>query len=429
MATNEDQKTGSENQSDYEAAVLDFLDKEMAATQPETEENESGEELDAIVTDLLQQVITEADPSSQEQAAASDGLEDVMAEFPPTEVEEESSEAGRLESSESVTDRPADTEKDTAAKPTEESAESPSNERHDQALFEPATASKVRTPAIAIAAVCVLAAIGGAIYYFMGSSQDTSIIADSQSAISAPAFPENQQSTSQPAQSPSDKVVEQKEETPEPVAKSAAPPLAKSTPIKTAPKPETTKAAPAKTVIAKNQSASKQITEPELPIITPLPAQTEGPSPLAQSANVEIDRYEPPPMPERVDSADSGARGGSIPPISNPLSAPKSSTQSSPPNASAASATRTPVPAVPISRVSPVYPELAIRARTSGNVVLDVQIDKSGRVVKATPVEGPSVFYDAAVKAVMQWRYRPATIGKANVASKTRVTMVFNLER
>jgi len=351
-----------------------------------------------------------------------------MAEFPPTEVEEESSEAGKLESSESSTDRPADTEKDTA-EPIEESAESPSNERPHQALFEPAAASKIRTPAIAIAVVCVLAAIGGAIYYFMGSSQDTSIISDSQSTISAPAFPENQQSTSQPAQSPSDKVVEQKEETPKPVAKSAAPPSAKSTPIKTAPKPETTKAAPAKPVIAKNQSASKQISEPELPIITPLPAQTEGPSPLAQSANVDIERYEPPPMPERVDSGDSGARGGSIPPISNPLSATKGSTQSSPPNTSAASATRTPVPAVPISRVSPVYPELAIRARTSGNVVLDLQIDKSGRVVKATPVEGPSVFYDAAVKAVMQWRYRPATIGKANVASKTRVTMVFNLER
>jgi protein TonB len=94
-----------------------------------------------------------------------------------------------------------------------------------------------------------------------------------------------------------------------------------------------------------------------------------------------------------------------------------------------ASASRTPVPAVPISRVSPVYPELAIRARTSGSVVLDLQIDKSGRVVKATPVEGPSVFYDAAVKAVMKWRYKPATIGEANVASKTRVTMVFNLER
>jgi len=52
-------------------------------------------------------------------------------------------------------------------------------------------------------------------------------------------------------------------------------------------------------------------------------------------------------------------------------------------------------------------------------------IDDKGRVVDALPISGPEVFYDSAVRAVKQWRYKPASIGDKNVSSKTRVTMVF----
>jgi len=86
------------------------------------------------------------------------------------------------------------------------------------------------------------------------------------------------------------------------------------------------------------------------------------------------------------------------------------------------------VPSVLISKATPVYPELAVRSRISGSVVLDLQIDETGKVLEATPVSGPSVFYSEAVKAAMNCSYRPATIDGAKVSSKSRITMVFNLK-
>jgi protein TonB len=76
-----------------------------------------------------------------------------------------------------------------------------------------------------------------------------------------------------------------------------------------------------------------------------------------------------------------------------------------------------------------VYPELALRTRTSATVILDMEIDAKGRVVKATPASGPSIFHNAAITAAMKWRYKPASVGGVNVPSQSRVTMVFNLNK
>ena len=87
------------------------------------------------------------------------------------------------------------------------------------------------------------------------------------------------------------------------------------------------------------------------------------------------------------------------------------------------------VAAVPISQVGPAYPELALRTRASGSVVLELQIDEQGKVIKATAVGGPDIFYNAAVAAAMKWRYRPASIGGVNMRSVGKVTMDFNLKK
>jgi len=79
-------------------------------------------------------------------------------------------------------------------------------------------------------------------------------------------------------------------------------------------------------------------------------------------------------------------------------------------------------------QTSPVYPEVALRTRASGSIVLELQIDDQGKVIKATPVSGPAIFHNAAVSAVMKWRYKPASIGGVNVSSQSRVTMAFNLK-
>jgi protein TonB len=72
---------------------------------------------------------------------------------------------------------------------------------------------------------------------------------------------------------------------------------------------------------------------------------------------------------------------------------------------------------------------LALRAHASATVVLDLEIDAQGKVVKATPVGGPVLFHNAAVSAAMKWRYKPASIDGTNVPSQSRVTMNFNLNK
>lgn len=103
---------------------------------------------------------------------------------------------------------------------------------------------------------------------------------------------------------------------------------------------------------------------------------------------------------------------GSLPPVSKPALQP-------PPMPSNAT------PAVAISRVLPVYPEIARKSRTTGTVVLDVLIDEKGKVVKATPASGPLILCPEAANAVLRWRFKPATLNGVNVSSSTQVSIVF----
>jgi len=62
-----------------------------------------------------------------------------------------------------------------------------------------------------------------------------------------------------------------------------------------------------------------------------------------------------------------------------------------------------------VQQVKPVYPESAREAKTSGVVVLDVVIDRDGRVPWVVIVEDPDpALSQAAVDAVRQWRFEPA---------------------
>lgn len=81
-----------------------------------------------------------------------------------------------------------------------------------------------------------------------------------------------------------------------------------------------------------------------------------------------------------------------------------------------------------IHRVDPVYPDVAIKTKTQGVVVLEAIIDRAGEVV------GVEVLRDigmgcgnAALQAVRQWRYRPATLNGRAVAVYLTVTVRFEL--
>lgn len=66
-------------------------------------------------------------------------------------------------------------------------------------------------------------------------------------------------------------------------------------------------------------------------------------------------------------------------------------------------------PAVPSkSNRPPVFPEVARKNKDSDTVVLRVLIRSTGEVSEVTVLSGKEPFVAAAVKAVKQWRYRPA---------------------
>jgi protein TonB len=86
-------------------------------------------------------------------------------------------------------------------------------------------------------------------------------------------------------------------------------------------------------------------------------------------------------------------------------------------------------PARLISFVRPVYPYAARIARQQGTVTVAIVIAKDGTVVKAKLVSATNdVFIASALDAVIQWKFRPATIDGVPVSITSAVPVVFTLE-
>jgi TonB family protein len=80
-----------------------------------------------------------------------------------------------------------------------------------------------------------------------------------------------------------------------------------------------------------------------------------------------------------------------------------------------------------IKKVAPVYPPLARQARIQGQVVLKVEITKSGDVQNIQLYTGHPMLAPSAIEAVKQWKYRPYLVNGEPVNVKTDVTVNFTL--
>ena len=80
-------------------------------------------------------------------------------------------------------------------------------------------------------------------------------------------------------------------------------------------------------------------------------------------------------------------------------------------------------PPMKTKNVNPSYPQSALANRVSGMVMIECLIDTQGRLSRARLVSKPSVLDAAALTAVLQWEFSPATLnGKPIAVSMT--TMV-----
>jgi TonB family protein len=86
------------------------------------------------------------------------------------------------------------------------------------------------------------------------------------------------------------------------------------------------------------------------------------------------------------------------------------------------------VPAKQISSVPPSYPTLARNQRVSGNVVIDALIDANGRVTTMKAISGPTLLHQAAMDALKQWKYQPASLNGQAVPMHLNVTIQFRLQ-
>jgi periplasmic protein TonB len=202
---------------------------------------------------------------------------------------------------------------------------------------------------------------------------------------------------------------------------------------------------------------------PENPIITflmktpdvPLPPIPPAPPArtVSGSRNKKIDIdgfYEPKKIPDVIPPSDPSTDQYDLSSVIQGLGAPSQGTG---PNPSVAASliqdikvAEPPPPKLPIRRtpirvsapilqsklvhrVDPVYPPLAIRTHTSGEVILEATIDEEGNVMQPVRVlKGHPLLVDAAVQAVSQWKYSPTIQGGEPMQIMATVTVIFTLK-
>jgi|SRR5579872_661201 len=101
---------------------------------------------------------------------------------------------------------------------------------------------------------------------------------------------------------------------------------------------------------------------------------------------------------------------------------------SSPAASTTTQVTMPPATAQRVTRsVEPSYPTLARQMKVQGAVVLQVLIDKAGKIEDLHVISGPSILASAAQQAVRQWHFKPYYQDKQPVETEARVTVNFTI--
>jgi len=161
---------------------------------------------------------------------------------------------------------------------------------------------------------------------------------------------------------------------------------------------------------------------------TPVPHPTVPTKPFNGTSLAERLR---PPSPTDLPEAPSMVRASSPATASLPGVVPSQPVLPAPPKAASPPPNRTSEiggqlkPAQPISRVDPEYPKLARQAGATGMVELEATIGLDGKVKNPRVVHGNAMLQKAAIDAVLQWRYKPATLNGKPVESPVQINLNF----
>ena len=89
----------------------------------------------------------------------------------------------------------------------------------------------------------------------------------------------------------------------------------------------------------------------------------------------------------------------------------------------------TATPAVPLTKVQPIYPELARRMNVTGTVRVAIVVDTTGKVISVKAIDGSPVLRGSAELAVKEWRFKPATMNGKPVTGSGTVSIMFGPDR
>jgi len=179
-------------------------------------------------------------------------------------------------------------------------------------------------------------------------------------------------------------------------------------------------------------NSAPEAMRPAAASVTPTPAATAPPviapivppgieSPAERAALAEKGRM------RVVAPAKSGAKKAAAEQLAKNHGKAQTSAQSAPvPVAPEVSVSDQPVvPAKLLSAVQPIYPPDAMRNYITGDVRIEAEVDKQGRIGAMKILLGPAQFRQVAMDALRQYEYLPATQGGKPVASKVTVTIKF----
>jgi TonB family protein len=82
-----------------------------------------------------------------------------------------------------------------------------------------------------------------------------------------------------------------------------------------------------------------------------------------------------------------------------------------------------------VTRVQPVYPQIARQVNASGEVLVSITIDENGKVIEAKATKGHPLLRSAAEEAARKWIFRPTLLDGKPVRQTGALTFVFTPPR
>ena len=78
-----------------------------------------------------------------------------------------------------------------------------------------------------------------------------------------------------------------------------------------------------------------------------------------------------------------------------------------------------------IGRKNPVFPPIAVAARVSGDVFVNVVIGKTGENQAEHILSGPPMLQQASLEAAKQWTFKPLTVGTSSLPYEVKLVFKF----